>query len=183
MAEIPSITDVQAAFSEGVRGRGSKWEGRTTAAATTWEERAKSSEAEENYRIGTERAIQRGLRLRGLQPVSATDFQTSIRGMGRIWEDKATARAPKYGQKFAPYLNEIARIVPTLPPKIPGAARENVINRVVPIAEGLQQLKLAGASPLPAYHSPSPLPAYASPSPPPAYHSPASPAQREYFYR
>jgi len=121
-----------------------KWEGRTTAAASIWEERAKSREAEENYATGVERAVRLGLRLKGLDPITARNFADAVRGMGRIWSEKAAARRSKWEMKFKPYLEEIKRIVPTLAPRVPGEPRTNVINRVAPIAEGLAALKEAG---------------------------------------
>jgi len=149
MPLIPTIEAARRYFEEGVRPRVAKWEERTTGAAAIWETAAKSPEAEDAYAKGVDLAVRQQLRLRGLQPITARDFAAAVRGMGTFWRDKALARSAKWGVKFRPYLEEIGRIVPTLPPKIPGQPRENVLNRVVPIAEGLHRLKVGGSSPSP----------------------------------
>jgi len=156
MPLIPTIEQARRYFETGIPGKEAKWEERTTGAADIWEVAAKSREAEEAYAAGVDLAVRQQLRLRGLDPITARDFQTAVRGMGTFWREKAVRRAPKWAFKFRPYLEEIRRIVPGLPAKIPGRPRENVLNRVVPIAEGLHRLKI-GASPGAAL-TPSPTP-------------------------
>jgi len=147
---IPTIKEVEEFYKAGVEPREKKWEGRTTAAAPIWETAAKSDEAEANYATGTALAVEKKLRLRGLEPWTAADFANAVKGMARFWKEKALARSPKYAWRFKPYLDKIREIVPGLAPKIPGKPEENVINRVVPIAVGLHELKVGGGSPSPS---------------------------------
>jgi len=95
------------------------------------------------------------LRLKGLTPVTAADYSAGVSAAVDIYRTKTAAKAGKWGVKFTPFAEFINRIVPTLAAKIPGQVRQNVLNRVVPIAEGLHQLKIRGvASPVAPVASP-----------------------------
>lgn len=138
------VREAARSFTEGVRGKGGKWERRTGEASREWETNAKSAEAEQAYGEGVRLAADQGLRARGLEPVSSGDFANAVAGRGRAFEEGASARAGKWQNKFGPFAQVIDRVVDRLPAKTPGAARENVMNRVVPIAEALQEAKRQG---------------------------------------
>jgi len=131
-------------FQDGVQGKGQKWEREASNASREWEQNAKSDQAEQNYGQGVRNAVENRTRQRGLQGVSAGDFQGAVQGRGRAFEEGAAARAGKWGRKFSPYADVIERTKQQLPPKQPGQARQNTVNRAAPIAESLQNAKRQG---------------------------------------
>jgi len=131
------------------------WASRAEAQAGKWEREAKSPASETRFRQALEVVIANQLRLKGLMPVTAADYASGVRGSVDIYRTKTAAKAPKWGARFAPFAEWLNRTVPTLAAKIPGQIRTNVMNRVVPIAEGLHALKIRGvASPVAPVASP-----------------------------
>ena len=120
------------------------WASRAAAEAEKWEQNAKSQQAEANYAAGVQLAVQNQLRLKGLQNVTAQDFANAVSGAQDVYAYKVSISGTKWQNRFAPFAQTIDRVVATLPPKVPGQVRENVINRVVPIAEALHQQKMGG---------------------------------------
>ena len=120
------------------------WASRAAAEAPKWEQNAKSQQAEQNYAAGVQLAIQNQLRLKGLQNVTAQDFANAVSASQDVYAYKVSTSGNKWAQRFEPYAQTIDRVVSTLAPKIPGQVRENVMNRVVPIAEALHQQKMGG---------------------------------------
>jgi len=169
---IPTIEDAQEAFRSVVAVRGDHWERRTSASAPIWEAAAKAPEAEEAYATGVQMAVQHRLRLRGLEPWTGAAWAGMVRAKGRYYQEKAAGAAPKWGMKFKPFLEEIRRIVPGLPARVPGDIVGNITRRVTPIATRLHELKVGGAGYSPA----SPAPAFGAspaagpmPATPPTY--------------
>lgn len=121
------------------------WQQAAVSKADVWERQAKSPEAERNYAAGVQFAVQNQLRLKGLQKVTAQDYAAGVSQSVNVYQQKTAASAGKWAARFAPYAEVINRIVPSLPAKVPGDPRTNVMNRVVPIAEALHQTKIRGA--------------------------------------
>ena len=137
-----NLQQASAKYQSGTAAAVQKWQQNTAGAANLWEQNAKSAQAEQNYATGVQFAAQNQLRLKGLQNVSATDFQQAVSASGSVYQQKTAANVNKWAQRFSPYADVINSIVPSLPAKVPGDAATNVANRVTPIAVGLQQAKL-----------------------------------------
>lgn len=107
-----------------------------------WQGPASSEEAESNYAAGVAEASANRTRQRNIQNVSNADWQrgASEKGAARIGKGMADA-APKQAQKWAPYRSFLEG--QTLPPRTRNAT-ENVQNRLIPIAQGMQDLKKSG---------------------------------------
>jgi len=120
------------------------WAQAATNKANKWEERAKSMEAEQNYAAGVQFAVQNQLRAKGLQNVTAQDYAAGVQNAVNVYQQKTSVASGKWQQRFAPYADVIDRVVSTLPARQPGNAAANVMNRVAPIAQALQQAKLSG---------------------------------------
>ena len=144
-AAIPSIQEAQAAYQQGTSQRAQKWEQRTAAAAGQWESNAKSAAAEQAYAQGVQLAVSNQLRLKGLQPVTAAEFSSAVRGKSGLYQQETARKAGKYAARFAPYLDLLRTIVPSLPPKVPGDVAGNIQRRVGGVAIPLHQAKMGGA--------------------------------------
>ena len=146
MAYTPiNLTQAQQSYSAGTQANVQKWQANTGAAAQTWFQNATSSQAEANYAAGIQIAINNQTRLKGLQASSAAEFQQGVQGAGGQYQARTQAKSGKWMSKFQPYAQLIDGLVPGLPAKIPGQARQNTINRSAPIGEALQQAKMSGA--------------------------------------
>jgi len=144
MGVLERLRDLATKYQQRAVNAAPEWRVRASEAAEKWEQNAKSTQAEQNYAAGVQQAIENQLRLRGLEPVSAQDFASAVSQAQDVYAYKVSVSGDKWENKFAPYAEEIDRVVPTLPPKTPGAVRENILNRVVPIAEALHQRKIRG---------------------------------------
>ena len=122
------------------------WRARAAAEAPKWEQNAKSQQAEANYAAGVQLAAQNQLRLKGLQNVTANDFANAVAGSQDVYAYKVSVSGGKWQNRFAPYAETIDRTVATLPAKMPGQVRENIMNRVVPIAEALHNQRMGGVA-------------------------------------
>jgi len=138
------LAEIAGKYATNATNAAGYWASRAASEAPKWEQNAKSQQAEQNYAAGVQLAIQNQLRLKGLQEVSAQDFANAVSASQDVYAYKVSTSGAKWQNKFAPYAQTIDRVVPTLAPKIPGQVRENVINRVVPIAEALHQQKIGG---------------------------------------
>ena len=109
-----------------------------------WHTAASSEEAEANYGAGVSEAVANKSRQRNIQSVSNADWQrgAATTGAERIGRGMANA-APKQAAKWAPYRSFLEGV--SLPPRGRNAT-ENVQNRLIPIAQGMQDLKKGGAS-------------------------------------
>ena len=158
------LAEIAAKYATNATNAAPVWRARTTAEAEKWEANAKSQQAESNYATAMEYVIQNQLRLKGLQNVSATDFANAVAGAQDVYAYKVSTAGGKWQERFTPYAQTIDRVVSTLPPKIPGQVRENVMNRVVPIAEALHQQKMGGVVArsvgLPTPTAPTPAPRF-----------------------
>ncbi len=104
---------------------------------------ATSDSAQKAYVAGVTDPISQKLRLVRLKELTEEDLNKGMR-------DKAPTTYPagidagrdKYDRRVGPYFSEIDRIVPTLSAKT-REARANVMNRVIPLAVGLQNKKKA----------------------------------------
>lgn len=133
-------------YQQGTANSAGKWQSNAARAATDWERAAKSPQAEQNYAAGVQFAAANQLRLRGLANTTANDFARGVGGAGSIYAQKTQANVGKWVSNVAPYFAVINRVVPSLPPSQAGQARQNIMNRVVPVAEALQQARLGGAA-------------------------------------
>lgn len=109
-----------------------------------WQTNASSPESEANYAAGVQEAAANQTRQKGVQNVSNADWQRKAADVGaqRIGKGMADA-APKQAQKWAPYRSFLEGT--SLPPKTRNAT-ENIQNRSIPIAQGMQDLKRSGAA-------------------------------------
>ena len=104
---------------------------------------ATSDDAQKNYIAGVTDPVSQKLRLVRLKELSDADLNKAM-------EDKAPTSHPagvdaaveKYSAHVDPYFKEIDTIVPKLKKKTRDA-RTNVMERVIPIAVGLQNKKKA----------------------------------------
>ena len=145
MAVLERLGELANKWASRAASAAPEWSRNAAQAADKWERNAKSAQAEQNYATGVQLAAQNQLRLRGLQHVSSQDFSTAVSGAQDVYAYKVGASVQKWQTKFQPYAEELDRIIPTLPAKTPGQPKENVINRVVPIAEALHDKKIGGA--------------------------------------
>ena len=107
-----------------------------------WQGPASSEASEANYGAGVTEAVQNKTRQRGVQNVSNADWQRKAADVGakRIGKGMADA-APKQAQNWAPYRSFLEGT--SLPEKSRNAT-ENIQNRLIPIAQGMQDLKKSG---------------------------------------
>ncbi|RLI91998.1 MAG: hypothetical protein DRO95_03155, partial [Candidatus Altiarchaeales archaeon] len=133
-----------------------RWQQRATAAAQVWEQNAKSPQAEQYWAQRVMEAAQNQARLRGLQNVTASHYAQGVQAGTQAYQQKVSqVGATKWQQKFAPYANVIDSVVSSLPPKTTDVT-QNVMNRVVPIAQALRQAKVGGV----AATGPAPAPGF-----------------------
>ena len=122
------------------------WQQRAAANAEKWEQNAKSRQAEEYWRQRITEAAQNQARLRGLERVTANDFVAGINAGATVYQQKVQTIAPrKWAEKFEPYARVIDSVTERLPPKTTDV-QQNVMNRVVPIAQALRQAKVGRAT-------------------------------------
>ena len=139
-----NVNEAAQYYAQGTAANVNKWVSRTSSAASNWEAKAKSPEAEQNYAAGVQFAVQNQLRLKGLQNVGASEWSGAVQGSGSVYQTKTSMSVNKWANRFSPYASVIDQVKTTLPARVPGNAAQNVINRVVPIAEALQRAKLQG---------------------------------------
>jgi len=131
------------------------WQQRAQAAAQKWEQNAKSVEAEQYWAQRVVEAAQSQARLRGLQAVSAQDYSQGIQVGANVYREKVSTVAPqRWARKFEPYAQIIDQVVATLPPKTTDVA-QNVLSRVVPIAQALRNAKIQGTAPVTGMGTPT----------------------------
>ena len=108
-----------------------------------WQTPASSEEAETNYGAGVQEAVSNRTRQKGIQNVSNADWQRNASTIGaeRIGRGMANASG-KQAAKWAPYRSFLEGV--SLPAKSRNAT-ENIQNRSIPIAQGMQDLKRGGA--------------------------------------
>jgi len=138
------LGEIAGKYAQNAVNAAGTWASRAASEAPKWEQNAKSQQAEQNYAAGVQLAIQNQLRLKGLQNVTAQDFANAVSASQDVYAYKVSTSGNKWMQRFEPYAQTIDRVASSLPPKVPGQVRENVINRVVPIAEALHQQKMGG---------------------------------------
>jgi len=123
-----------------------KWATKAAQNANKWEQNAKSPQAEQAYAEGVQLAVQNQLRAKGLANVSASEWAAGIQQGQQAFAQKTSQKSGKWATNFAPSAAIIDRIVPSLPPRVPGQPVQNWVNRGGPIATALNQAKLAGAT-------------------------------------
>jgi len=105
--------------------------------------RATSDEADKAYREALADEMTPRLRLMRLKELSEEDLNKAMEEKGKAAYTKGVEFAKeKYQRRFDPFAREIDTIVPKLKPRTRDA-ETNVLNRVVPIAVGLQNKKRA----------------------------------------
>jgi len=105
--------------------------------------RATSPEAQANYVAGVTDPTSQRLRLVRLKELSDSDLNAAMEGKGRTaYGAGVDASVEKYSRRVGPYFGEIDAIRPRLKPRSRDA-RTNVMERVIPIAVGLQNKKKA----------------------------------------
>lgn len=109
-----------------------------------WQGPASSEAAEANYAAGVQEAVGNKSRQRKIQAVSNADWQrgASTTGAERIGRGMSNA-AGKQSANWAPYRSFLEGL--SLPEKTRNAT-ENIQNRSIPVAQGMQDLKRGGAS-------------------------------------
>ena len=108
-----------------------------------WHGPASSEEAEGNFQAGITEAIANKTRQKKIQGLSNADWQknASEKGAARIGKGMTDA-AGKQAANWAPYRGFIEG--QTLAPRTRNAT-ENIQNRLIPLAQGMQDLKKSGA--------------------------------------
>lgn len=144
MGVLERLGEIAGKYAQNAVNAAPEWARNAAQNAEKWERNAKSADAERNYQTGVQLAAQNQLRLKGLQRVSAAEFSSAVSGAQDVYAYKVSGSGSKWQSRFEPYASELDRIVPSLPAKTPGQPRENVINRVVPIAEALHAKKVGG---------------------------------------
>lgn len=105
--------------------------------------RATSDDAQNAYVAGVTDPVSQRLRLIRLKELSEEDLNRGMREKGpTTYPAGIDAGKEKYDRRVGPYMDEIDRIVPTMEARTRDA-RANVMNRVIPIATGLQNKKKA----------------------------------------
>jgi hypothetical protein len=132
--------DVAAAGEDYVTGAKAKVDKliRKYTARTDILDRATSKEAEEAFktRVSTDLAIAK--RRAHLKDLSISDLHEAMRKNAPTTYPVGVEGAKgRYTKRVDPFMKELDAIVPKLPARGPDA-RSNVVNRVVPIAVGLQ---------------------------------------------
>ena len=99
--------------------------------------------AQKAYVDGVTDPVSQRLRLARLKELTDADLNTAMETKGRVAHPAGVdAAVEKYSRHVDPYFKEIDVIVPKLKPKTRDA-RTNVMERVIPIAVGLQNKKKA----------------------------------------
>jgi len=105
--------------------------------------KATSEAAQKAYVDGVTDPTSQKLRLVRLKELSDSDLNKAMEDKGRsAYPTGVDAGVDKYAKHVSPYFSEIDVIVPKLKPKTRDA-RTNVMERVIPIAVGLQNKKKA----------------------------------------
>jgi len=105
--------------------------------------RATSDEAQKAYVEGVTDPIAQKLRLVRLKELTDADLNAAMEAKARTTYPLGIDGAvDKYGRHVEPYFREIEAILPKLKPKVRDA-RTNVLERVIPLAVGLQNKKKA----------------------------------------
>ncbi len=158
------LGEIAAKYATNATNAAGLWASRAASEAPKWETNAKSQQAEANYAAGVQLAVQNQLRLKGLQNVTAQDFANAVTASQDVYAYKVSVSGGKWQERFEPYAHTIDRVLATLPAKVPGQVRENIMNRVVPIAEALHNQKMQGVAAatvgLPTPTRPAPAPRY-----------------------
>jgi len=104
---------------------------------------ATSDDAQKNYVAGVTDPSSQKLRVVRLKELTDTDLNDAMEAKGRTAHPAGVdAAVEKYGKHVDPYFKEIDAILPKL--KAPTRdARTNVMERVIPIAVGLQNKRKA----------------------------------------
>jgi hypothetical protein len=105
--------------------------------------RATSDAAQKAYVEGVTDPTSQKLRLIRLKELTDSDLNAAMEAKGRVsYPAGVDAAVEKYGRRVDPYFKELDAIVPRLKPAVRDA-RTNVMERVLPIAVGLQNKKKA----------------------------------------
>ena len=107
-----------------------------------WQTNAASESAESNYAAGVSEAVGNKSRQTGVQKVSNADWQRAAadKGAARIGPGMS-ASAGKQAANWQPYRQFLES---TQLPERTRNATENIQNRSIPIAQGMQDLKRSG---------------------------------------
>ena len=105
--------------------------------------RATSDEAQKAYVAGVTDPANQRLRLIRLKELTDGDLNAAMEAKGRVaYPSGVDAGVSKYSRHVDPYFKEIDIIVPKLKARVIDA-RTNVMERVLPLAVGLQNKKRA----------------------------------------
>ena len=137
--------DVTAASDDWVAGAKAKVDKliRKYTARTDKIARATSDEAQKAYIAGVTDPTSQKLRLIRLKELSDSDLNAAMEAKGRIaFPAGVDAGKTKYTRHVDPFMKEIDVIVPKLKARVLDA-RANVMERVIPLAVGLQNKRKA----------------------------------------
>lgn len=141
MVKIKSQGEIADNYDKGI-GRAPENYKKGIQRTTDWAEKASSESAESNYAAGVARAAAGKLRQKKVAQISNEEWKSKAAGIGstRIGQGMK-AGAPKRTKNFEPYRQFIESA--NLPDRTTDA-ETNVMNRVVPLAKGMQDMKRAG---------------------------------------
>jgi len=127
-------------YKSGATARSEKWL-REYLRAPDKQRKAASDDAEKLYAEKVTAAIARKARQKSLSKVSESDFNKGAEDAGSgAYSSGVTAKADKALKKVGPYLDEIDRLMPTMPKR--GAdPMTNLTSRAGHIVKGLADLK------------------------------------------
>ncbi len=127
-------------YRERASGSGSKLVAKYTA-KTGKLAAASSKAAQSNYESAMKDPAVLKRRQKNLKKLSEEDLNSAMAATGEAAYNAAVAaKAPKWLEKTTPYLDEIDKVVDTLPAKTRDGV-QNVQNRVVPLVKALQDKK------------------------------------------
>ena len=109
-----------------------------------WQTNAASESAESNFAAGVQDAVARKTRQQGVQKVSNADWQRAAadKGAARIGPGMQAASG-KQAANWAPFRSFLEGL--SLPERSRNAT-ENITNRSIPVAQGMQDLKRGGTA-------------------------------------
>jgi len=137
---VIDVVEAAKAYVEGAKAKADKLV-RKYVAVTDKIGRLTTDKAIENWKERVVSDIAVKLRTRNLKELTDEDLNKAMREKGKTAYITAVGLAEdKYRERFDPYAKEIDLIIPKLKPKEVDA-RTNVLNRVVPLAVGLQNKK------------------------------------------
>jgi len=135
-----SPAEWQRLYNEGASRNAGKWQANFLA-TTGIADAAKSDAAQTSYTAQMMNPAVLATRQAKLRALTDEDFKAPVKAGGSgLYSSAVAAKAAKAAKGVGPYLEEIARVVPTLGPKTDNVDT-NIDNRVKPLARALRAKK------------------------------------------